>query len=201
MTALLLYGVVELEGGGEQPLTSGTSVVPFRDVGAVVSDTEYTRRTPGPADVDGHRAVVEMVCARCAFLPAPVGVVFRSSDALIRWLELHYVTLRDGLTFVEGRLGVRVHLSLRDGKLSDDVDVAAVASEAFRHFRHHAAASMALKSVDAARHASAAFLVERERLNVFVDMVREEARHHPSLQFEHTGPWPPYDFVNMQFGI
>jgi hypothetical protein len=201
VTSLLLYGVAELEGGNAEPLTPGTSVVAFRDVGAVVAESEYKRQSPGPRDVEAHRGIVETVCARRSFLPAPVGVVFRSGEGLVRWLELHYVTLRDGLTFVEGRHGARVHLSLRDGKLSEDVDVSAVAAEAFRHFRAHAAASAAIRTADAARHASAAFLVERERWEVFVDMVKEEARHHPSLRFEHTGPWPPYDFVNMQFGI
>ena len=201
MTALLLYGVVELEGGNSEPLTPDTSVVAFRDVGAVVAGSEYKRLTPGLTDVEAHREIVDSICTRRSFLPAPVGVVFRSADGLVRWLELHYVTLRDGLTFVEGRFGARVHLSLRDGKLADDVDVSAVAAEAFRHFRSHAAASAAIRTPDATRHASAAFLVERERWDVFVDMVKEEARHHPSLRFEHTGPWPPYDFVNMQFGI
>ncbi len=200
MTALLLYGIVQLEGGHPEALSPGASTIGFRDVGAVVAETEYTRRAPDTPDIEAHRAVVDGVAARRPFLPAPIGVVFRSADALVRWLELHYVTLRDGLTFVEGRLGARVHLSLRDGKYADDVDVAALAAESFRHFRSHAAASVMLKTVDGARQASAAFLVERERWEVFVDMVKEEARHHPSLRFEHTGPWPPYDFVNMQFG-
>lgn len=200
MTGLLLFGIAQLEGGHAESFASATTTIAFRDVGAVVAETEYARRVPDTPDIDAHRAIVDAVSARRPFLPAPIGVVFRSADALSRWLELHYVTLRDGLTFVEGRLGARVHLSLRDGKYADDVDVAALAAESFRHFRSHAAASVVLKTGDSARQASAAFLVERERWEVFVDMVKEEARHHPSLRFEHTGPWPPYDFVHMQFG-
>ena len=201
MSGLLLYGVMDLEGGQAAPAAAGTSLVAFRDLGAVVADAEYVRRNPDVVEVEQHREIVEAICAKGAFLPAPVGVVFRASDALVRWLEIHYVTLRDGLTFVEGRLGARVHVLARDGEGVSDVDVADLATEVFRHFRHHAAASVMLKTSDVERLASAAFLVERERWNVFIDTVREEAKQHPSVRFEHSGPWPPYDFVNMQFGV
>ena len=32
------------------------------------------------------------------------------------------------------------------------------------------------------------------------DVVREEGKRVPDLLVECTGPWPPYDFVRMQFG-
>jgi Gas vesicle synthesis protein GvpL/GvpF len=48
---------------------------------------------------------------------------------------------------------------------------------------------------------SAAFLVERERSRIFEDAVSEEAARHASLVIDLTGPWPPYDFVKMQFGV
>jgi hypothetical protein len=31
-------------------------------------------------------------------------------------------------------------------------------------------------------------------------MVKEEAKRLPGLRIDVTGPWPPYDFVRMQFG-
>jgi hypothetical protein len=115
-------------------------------------------------------------------------------------MELHYVTLSDGLGFVEGRLAARVHLSLRPGS-AGETDVASVAAETFRMLRQHAAASVTLKTSNGPRAASAAFLVERERWTNFVDTVAGEAQARPALQFRQTGPWPPYDFVNMQFGV
>jgi hypothetical protein len=81
------------------------------------------------------------------------------------------------------------------------VDVAAKSAEIFRQLRQHAAASVTLKPREGTRTASAAFLVERDRWAGFVDVITEEARQHPELAFDQTGPWPPYDFVNMQFGV
>jgi hypothetical protein len=200
MTALRMFGVVGLEGADGDSIAPNTMVVAFRDLGAVVTPATYEAREPTEADVEAHRKVVEAVFSNRSFLPAPVGVVFRSRDALARWLELHYVTLTDGLTFVESRVGARLHLSRRPGDGTDRVDIAAVAAEVFKALRPHAAASVSLKPRDGTRQASAAFLVDRDRWDGFVDMISEEAQQRPEFVFDQTGPWPPYDFVNMQFG-
>ena len=45
--------------------------------------------------------------------------------------------------------------------------------------------------------AEAAFLVEREHWGQFMTLLKEEQRRLPDLRFEHTGPWPAYDFVRL----
>jgi len=152
-------------------------------------------------EVTHHREIVEAIFRRRPFLPAPIGTVFRSRDAVMRWLELHAVTLTDGLGFVEGRLGARLHLSGRQAAGLEGVDVGAKAAEIFRQLRQQAAASVTLKPRQIGRSASAAFLIERDRWPTFIELVNQEARQHPELSFDQTGPWPPYDFVNMQFGV
>ena len=47
---------------------------------------------------------------------------------------------------------------------------------------------------------SAAFLVEQELWKEFSSEVAEQGKRTPNLRFELTGPWPPYDFVQMQLG-
>jgi hypothetical protein len=47
---------------------------------------------------------------------------------------------------------------------------------------------------------SGAFLVEEDRWQAFVDAVGEEEARQGVLHLEMTGPWPPFDFVRMQFG-
>ena len=201
MSALLLYGVMGLESADGDSLAPGTSIVGFRDLGAVVAADQYAAHIPDAAEVESHRAVVEPIFAKRPFLPAPVGIVFRSREAVIRWLELHYVTLTDGLTFVDGRVGARLHVSRR-AEVADKVDVAVAAAEIFRSLRNHAAASVTLKPREnGGRGASAAFLVERERWDGFLEVINEESRQRPELVLDQTGPWPPYDFVNMQFGV
>ena len=47
-----------------------------------------------------------------------------------------------------------------------------------------------------------AFLVERDRERAFDDAVREVSRKYEELlTFKYTGPWPPYNFVNIKLKL
>jgi len=49
---------------------------------------------------------------------------------------------------------------------------------------------------------NAAFLVERERAELFDRRVQEIAqRHEGKLSFRYTGPWPPYNFVTIRLQL
>ncbi len=49
---------------------------------------------------------------------------------------------------------------------------------------------------------NAAFLVERDREKDFDDRVREVShRYENLLTFKYTGPWPPYNFVNIKLKL
>ena len=45
-----------------------------------------------------------------------------------------------------------------------------------------------------------AFLVQRASWTEFSAHVQEQAKRYDELEFEQTGPWPPYDFVRMELG-
>jgi len=73
-----------------------------------------------------------------------------------------------------------------------------------RVLRGQAAATVAIASEDDEDPriiGNMSFLVERDRWNVFTDRVSSERERHPTFELEVTGPWPPYDFVRMQFGV
>jgi hypothetical protein len=48
---------------------------------------------------------------------------------------------------------------------------------------------------------NAAFLVRRDGERAFVRRAEEIARRHPQLAFKCTGPWPPYNFVNVRLKL
>jgi hypothetical protein len=51
-----------------------------------------------------------------------------------------------------------------------------------------------------ADEASASFLVDRSRWRAFADAVAGEQHRDLEIEVRLTGPWPPYDFVRLQFG-
>jgi hypothetical protein len=184
---------------------SGTLLVPFRDLCAVVSEQKvFAIDQATPADVERHRAVVDWLFRRVSVLPAPVGVVFRAPEVLRRWLELHYVSLTGALEFVDDRAAARVHVVRADGKPEDletGSDLASSAAEAMRALRRHAVASVPLRHEEVTGLVlSSSFLVERDSWNGFLSAVKEQRDAHHLLRFDVTGPWAPYDFVQMQFG-
>jgi hypothetical protein len=142
-------------------------------------------------------------------------VTFRSRETLLHWLSLHYVALAEALAFVEGRQVARVHVARPapvGGEPDPDPDpgvraeaehdLEASASEVFRALRRCAVALISVKPVgeEALPSTGASFLVERDRWAAFAAAVDEERQRFPDLTLDWTGPWPPYDFVRMQFG-
>ena len=205
---MVLHAVVPSDGATAP--AADLELVNFRHLAAVV------RPVPGrPRDADvgeheamEHRAVVEALFKERTVLPAPPGVVARGRDCVAQWLELHYVTLTEALEFVDGRCAARVHVTRAPAAASNQrpldvppLDIDGVSGEVFRALRRHAAASITLRhAVKEGERVSASFLVETERWRAFTDAVAEEGRRDAIVRVELSGPWPPYDFVKMQFG-
>ena len=206
--ALQLFGIISLDVSGDASPVRGVTVVAFRDLGALVSESAYVAPDPSTQHIAEYRRVVEGAFARQTIVPAPFGSVFRSREALMRWLELHYFTLLEAVSFVTARAMARVVVSYGDEPentttMAIDADaIDTAADESFRLLRRHAVASLVVNNHtgEAGPAARASFLIERERWDLFNDVVREEQRRLREIQVECTGPWPPYDFVRMQFG-
>ena len=206
--AVQLYGIISLDVSGTSSPVRGVNVVAFRDLGALVTDSTYVAPSPSAQHVADYRRVVEGAFARQTIVPAPFGSIFRGRDSLMRWLELHYFTLIEAVTFVADRAMARVSVSYGDEPenttaMAIDADLLdTAADESFRLLRRHAVASIVMSNHggNVGPAARASFLVERERWDVFNDVVKEEQKRLREMHVDCTGPWPPYDFVRMQFG-
>ncbi|MEW5931770.1 MAG: GvpL/GvpF family gas vesicle protein [Gemmatimonadota bacterium] len=65
-----------------------------------------------------------------------------------------------------------------------------------------AVASRANKPIGDRMIMNAAFLVERDRESSFDERVKEISRKYEQmLTFKYTGPWPPYNFVNIKLKL
>lgn len=200
--SLQLFGIIAADPGARSPAPD-TTLVPFRAIAALVAAAPYQRATLDDQAVQTYAQTVEEAYRYAPILPAPPGTVFRSRTALGRWLELHYVTLTDALAIVDGSSAARVTIRLREAPENDETvrEWHLVATEIMRTLRGHSSALAILESPpgDERVIGLASFLIERERWAAFEGSVEAEEKRHPSLDFAVTGPWPPYDFVKMQF--
>ena len=202
--ALRLYGITDIQHHAQAKPPNGAELIPFRDLAAIVEASDYSAASPTGEVIEQYRKVVDDVFCKAPILPAPVGTVFRSRDTLLRWLELHYIALTEALSFVEDRAVARVHVGRVDGKAADretGSEVAAAAADSLRLLRRHAVVAVPLKSEQVTGIVlSSAFLVDKELWDDFVAAVDDQRRRSPGLALDLSGPWPPFDFVRMQFG-
>ena len=205
LNALRLYGVAAVESGHTSSLAEGTTLTHYRALAAVVEPSTYALTSLDDGEMANYLRVLEEVHAHTSVLPAPPGTVFQSQSTLTRWLELHYFTLTEALSVIEGHAAARVSITMQ-GKheLETQKSFAALAADSLRLLRSQAAATVTLPKADADDEegviARASFLIDTQRGQAFNDTVSKEAQRQSGLDFQVTGPWPPYDFVRMQFG-
>jgi Gas vesicle synthesis protein GvpL/GvpF len=202
---LRLYGVAAVESGHAMSLAEGTTLVHYRALAAIVEPSPYSASSLQADDTANYLRVLEESFSHSSVLPAPPGTVFQSESTLTRWLELHYFTLTEALSVVEGHAAARVSITTL-GNPEEDTrkSLAALAAESLRLLRSQAAATVSLPTSDGDDEdgvvARASFLIDTQRWEAFTDTVSKEAQRQTALDFRVTGPWPPYDFVRMQFG-
>lgn len=207
-----MFGVAAHDASLQGPLAEGTDLVQFRSLAAVVAPGRYTRVVLDEKEMTEYTRVLGEVQSMSAVLPAPPGTVFRSRENLLRWLELHYFTLTQTMGTIEGHGQARLTITK-----TQDVDSAnatsgeakessrqllATATQSMRVLRGQAVATVALPLAEGETSviAQASFLVNLEQWSAFADLVSKEDQRQTALDFHLSGPWPPYDFVRMQFG-
>ena len=206
LSSLRLYGVAAVESGQTTSLAEGTTLVHYRALAAIVEPSSYASINLDDGEMAKYLAVLEKAYSHVTVLPAPPGTVFKSQPTLTRWLELHYFTLTEALSVVEGHAAARVSITIQRTQEDGDGEksFAALAAESLRLLRSQAAATVTLPKAEGDEEdgvvARASFLIDSQRWQSFQDTVSKEARRQSSLEFKVTGPWPPYDFVRMQFG-
>lgn len=74
--------------------------------------------------------------------------------------------------------------------------------EIYDELRESAIASRSNKVIGDRMIMNAAFLVEREKADMFDKKVQEIGRRYEGkLKFTYTGPWPPYNFVTIRLQL
>jgi hypothetical protein len=74
-------------------------------------------------------------------------------------------------------------------------------SEIFDHLRPVSVASRANKPIGDRMIMNAAFLVRRDHEPAFDVAVKQIGAKFDKLTFKYTGPWPPYNFVNIRLKL
>lgn len=207
--ALQLFGVVHYDAAA--PIrVADVELVPLRELAAIVHRVPYERLQATTQAIRTYRDIVESRFREQPIIPAPFGTVFRSRDSLLHWMELHYVTLKEGFSFVGDRLMTRLRVTpiplpsegVSDTREMQIADFETTVFDSFRFLKRSAVACVTFAPVasPAGRSMEASFLVEREKWDAFQEAVKEERRRLRDFDIEESDALPPYDFVRLRFG-
>jgi hypothetical protein len=215
--SLIMYAVAESHAGGIAG--EGVDGRPLRAVAdgglsVVVGDYDATGRTPSQDELWAYERVIEQLMASRAVLPARYGSLFASDVGAREMLRERTSELTEALERVRGA----VELALRAcwtadctpdttaatenpgtgymrGQLERRDRARQVASE-LDSLRALARESRVRLSPEPEVPVAAAYLVDRDRVGEFVQLVGELGDANPELDLVCTGPWPPYSFVD-----
>jgi hypothetical protein len=125
-------------------------------------------------------------------------------DAVMREIEREDEGIRRLKQEISSEKGSTYFARMQYGRL---VDAALQArseryvSEIFDELRDVAVASRANKPIGDKMIMNAAFLVSRDKEAAFDARVKEVGSRYHELNFKYTGPWPPYNFVNIRLKL
>lgn len=229
-TRLYLYAIV----AGVHPLEAGligladaaVTLLPYRDLAAVVSAVAAEGVRPEPEQLLCHERVVEALMGQRSTLPVRFGTAL-DAEGLLAILAERYATFAADLVRLAGQveIGLRVlwdpdampeppapatnpgderpgtrYLLARSREVAAERQLreAAQALETWclARLKPLASDSTTRLLTTAAMPISAAFLMPRSDMAALLAAAAQMQNERPDLDLVCTGPWPPYHFVS-----
>jgi hypothetical protein len=125
-------------------------------------------------------------------------------DVIIREIEREDEDVRRLKTEIESQKGSTYFARMQYGRLIDAAlqgRSERFVADIFEQLREVAVASRANKPIGDKMILNAAFLVARDSEAAFDARVKQIGAQYENLTFKYTGPWPPYNFVNIRLKL
>jgi len=200
---LYTYGIVEQEeidldidgvGGADSVHT-----VNYRTLSAVVSEIDTTEPEQTDEAVERHNEVLQAVINYDdgrTVVPMSFGMAFKNARTLKGVMRGARRALRSALNDIEGTVELGVKL------------VATGDTEPREAVRTDVADRLSAESVNETDDdlfsdrliLNRSYLVERSNRDAFDEAVDAVKTAHDGVTVQYTGPWPPYNFVDIHIG-
>jgi len=125
-------------------------------------------------------------------------------DAVVRQIEIEDEDIRRLKAQISTQRGSTYFARMQYGRLVDgalQLRGDRYVTEIFEALRGTAVASRSNKPIGDRMIMNAAFLVSRDQEAEFDARVKELGTTYDKLTFKYTGPWPPYNFVNIRLKL
>ncbi len=202
---LYAYGVIEQEdielGVDGVAEAKRIYTIDYRTLSAVVSDIDTTEPARTDEDVEAHNNVLQRVLeydGGRTVVPMSFGMAFKNGRTLKGVLRGARRVLRSALNEIEGtiELGVKIiapaESALPQAEIQHDV-TDRLSAVSINETENDLFSDRLL--------VNKSYLVERDhRANFDAAIDGIEAAYDDELTIQHTGPWAPYNFVDIHIG-
>jgi hypothetical protein len=175
----------------------GTEVysMDYRDLSPVVCDIPLKKYDVDDDDLSSHQSVVDTVMKDHSVLPVAYGMAFKNKKLLVIAMSAGYRAMMKAMKEVDDKveLGVKV-LAPAD---SPKQKIEGMGKEIMDTLKAKAAQAKELKLFSDRLLFNASFLVDKNNIDGFSGEVERLVGDHPSLNIKYSGPWPPYNFVDI----
>lgn len=204
------YGIIEQEdieldiegvAGAEKIYT-----VDYRTLSAVVSDIDTTDPERTDEDVEVHNDVLQRVLeydGGRTVVPMGFGMAFKNKRTLKGVLRGARRGLQKALNDIEGtvELGVKVISS----SSSSESEPETVSNEEIQKDIGETLSNLSINETQNDLFSdrlivNKSYLVERQRRDGFDAAIDSIEEKYDDLMVQYTGPWPPYNFVDIHIG-
>jgi hypothetical protein len=125
-------------------------------------------------------------------------------DEIVRTIEQEDEDIHRLKTEISSQKGSTYFARMQYGRLIDGAlqqRSERYVAEFLQHLRDVSVASRVNRAIGDKMIMNAAFLVQRDQEPAFDKRIKEIASRFDKLTFKYTGPWPPYNFVNIRLKL
>lgn len=169
-------------------------IMPLGDIAAVVSNVPFKEYEPSESNARVHIQVITLVMEKYTVLPMAFGMVFKNKEILQKVIEKISDDLKKSLKKIEGKVefGLKVikpkGVEFNEEEFSSDI----------KALRELAVQSKLGKRYTKRLILNVFYLVTRDKIEAFLNKVNMLEEKYRQLKFQCTGPWPPYNFVEIK---
>jgi spore cortex formation protein SpoVR/YcgB (stage V sporulation) len=209
MLSLYIYGVFEGKGvnsfninginGGE------VFIVPFRDIKAVVSNTQFAEYDPTEENVLKHEKVIqEAINHGVAIAPMRFCTILKTKNDLNKLLHSGYFNFKKNLVKIRNKhefdVKVFVDISKFKSKYGEEIIEKSkeIAESLYQNLKSVADESVLSDQVTSEMIMNASFLILKDKREPFHDAIATfDEKYTDVLKIRISGPTAPYNFVSM----
>lgn len=169
----------------------------YKDYSPVVSDAEMRDYAVSEEEVEIHKKVVEQVMLEYNVLPVAYGMIFKNKKLLTIAMGAGYAAMKKASETVGSKVELGVKVFIPKGLEGWNGQREACRSEYLDALKSVSSDSKELKLFSERLVLNAAFLVDRSGIDEFSERVGELTSKYDQVKTQYSGPWPPYNFVDI----